>query len=66
MAGCPEPAWKNWKPTPLSAARYAGHKAPGMTFGLYSKGGESQLLKVAQTIGYPQELEQALVRTLQL
>lgn len=51
---------------PLSAARYAGHKVPGMTFGLYSKGSESQLLKIAQTIRYEKEIEEALERTLQV
>ena len=47
---------------PIACARYVGHAVKGMTFGLYSKGHQDVLLRVAKGYTLPAKVERALKR----
>jgi hypothetical protein len=49
---------------PLAAERYFGHKPAGLMRGLYAKGTDEGMRKVAQAFRYPAEIEASLKREL--
>ncbi|MCL4182791.1 MAG: hypothetical protein KJ011_05015 [Burkholderiaceae bacterium] len=46
--------------SPLARDRYVGHTPKDLASRVYSGGSESQLLRIAETISYPKEIEEAL------
>ncbi len=49
---------------PLAAERYFGHKPAGLMRGLYAKGSDEAMRKVANAITYPPKVETAIRRAL--
>ncbi|MCD6673439.1 MAG: hypothetical protein LT106_11335 [Burkholderiaceae bacterium] len=50
--------------SPLARDRYVGHTPKDLASRVYSGGSEAQLLRIAETISYPKEIEEALQRVL--
>jgi integrase len=47
-------------------ARYAGHKLPGVTFGVYAQVTPASLLEVANAVTYPKKVEDAFRKALDI
>ena len=52
--------------SPLARDRYVGHTPKDLASRVYSGGSEAQLLRIAEMIGYPKEIEEALREALRV